>query len=184
LAPLIPDGSHLLDFGCGNMYTARQLLIHKPNLRITGLDIIRDQNLTDDILQDKRLEFKLSSTRQIDAPDDSFDGAIALATLHHTPDPEYFLSELIRVVKKGGFIILVEEMAINLLDKIYISVEDWLLNKMKEGVPVPLNFRYHSQYLKEFEKQGLEIEFQGEVRPFPTMMHHYVYKLRKSQGRC
>lgn len=179
LAPLIPDGAHLLDFGCGNMYTARQLLLLRPQLKITGLDIIRDQNLTDEILADKRLAFQLSGEKAIDSPDNSFDGALALATLHHTPNPEYFLSELKRVVKPGGFIILVEEMAINLLDKVYISVEDWLLNKMKEGVPVPLNFRYHRQYLAEFRKQGLEVAFQGSVRPFPTMMHHYVYKLTK-----
>ena len=179
LAPLIPDNAHILDFGCGNMYTAIQLLNHRPNLTITGLDIIRDQNLSDDILATKNIKFQLSSTKEIQSPDDSFDGAIALATLHHTPDPEYFLSELVRVVKKDGFIILVEEMAVNPLDKLYICVEDWLLNKMKEGVPVPLNFRYHKQYLKEFEKQGLSIEFQGSVRPFPTMMHHYVYKLKK-----
>jgi len=180
LAPLIPDGSHVLDFGCGNMFTVIQLLNHRPNIKVTGVDIIRDQNLSDDILQDKRLEFIISTTKALPFEENSFDIVIALATLHHTPDPEYFLTELKRVVKKGGAVILVEEMAINLLDKIYISVEDWLLNKMKEGVPVPLNFRYHSHYLKEFEKQGLEIEFQGEVRPFPTMMHHYVYKLRKS----
>jgi len=179
LAPLVPDGTHLLDFGCGNMYTARQLLIHRPNVKITGLDIIRDQNLSDDVLSDKRLSFQLNDQYGINSPADTFDGAIALATLHHTPDPEYFLSELKRVVKPGGFIILVEEMAINLADKVYISVEDWLLNKMKEGVPVPLNFRYHKQYLQEFQKQGLSIEFQGSVRPFPTMMHHYVYKLVK-----
>jgi ubiquinone/menaquinone biosynthesis C-methylase UbiE len=180
LADLIPDGSHVLDFGCGNMYTVIQLLNHKPNLKITGIDIIRDQNLSDEILADKRLEFNMSTTNELPYPDNTFDVAIALAALHHTPDPEYFLSELKRVVKKDGHVILVEEMAINLLDKVYICVEDWLLNKMKEGVPVPLNFRYHKEYLKEFEKQGLQIVFQGEIRPFPTMMHHYVYKLRKS----
>jgi ubiquinone/menaquinone biosynthesis C-methylase UbiE len=179
LADLIPDGEHVLDFGCGNMYTAIQLLKYRPNIRVTGIDVIRDQNLSDEILADKRLEFAMSSSKEIPYPDNTFDTAIALATLHHTPDPEYFLSELKRVVKEDGHVILVEEMAINLLDKVYISVEDWLLNKMKEGVPVPLNFRYHKQYLQEFRKQGLQIEYQGSVRPFPTMMHHYVYKLRK-----
>jgi len=154
-------------------------LLHLPDLKITGLDIIRDQNLSDEILADKRLAFQLSGEKHIDSPDNTFDGAIALATLHHTPDPEYFLSELKRVVKKEGFIILVEEMAVNLFDKVYISVEDWLLNKMKEGVPVPLNFRYHKEYMEEFRKQGLSVAFKGSVRPFPTMMHHYVYKLVK-----
>lgn len=179
LAPQIPDGSHLLDFGCGNMYTAIELLHHLPKLKVTGVDIIRDQNLSDEILKDPRLEFIKSETEVLPFPDNHFDGTLALATLHHTPDPEYFLGELKRVIKPGGFILLVEEMAINLLDKLYISTEDWLLNKMKEGVPVPLNFRYHRQYLKTFEDMGLKIAVAGSVRPFPTMMHHYVYKLVK-----
>lgn len=179
LAPLIPDGSSVLDFGCGNMYTAIQLLGHRPNISITGLDIIRDQNLSDDILADKRMQFVQSLSEILPFDDNHFDGVIALATLHHTPDPEYFLRELKRVVKPGGFVILVEEMAINLLDKVYISVEDWLLNKMKEGVPVPLNFRYHKQYLHTFQNMQMQIAFAGSVRPFPTMMHHYVYKLVK-----
>ena len=161
------------------MYTARQLLKLRPHIKVTGLDVIRDQNLSDEILSDNRLEFKITTSKEIPYPDNTFDGAIVLATLHHTPDPEYYLSELKRVVNHGGFVILIEEMAINFLDKLYISVEDWLLNKMKEGVPVPLNFRYHKQYLEEFRKQGLEIEFKGHVRPIPTMMHHYVYKLKK-----
>ncbi len=182
LAPLIPDGSRLLDFGCGNMFTAIQLLEHKPNLHITGVDIIRDQNLNEAFLSDPRLDFKQSSSEILPFENNSFDGVIALATLHHTPDPEYFLAELKRVVKVNGFVILVEEMAINFADKLYISAEDWLLNKMKEGVPVPLKFRYHKQYLRTFQAMNMGIEFAGSVRPFPTMMHHFVYKLMKQKG--
>lgn len=179
LAPLIPDGSMLLDFGCGNMFTAIQLLHHLPNLQVIGVDIIRDQNLSEETLKDSRLQFIQSASEVLPFPDNHFDGTLALATLHHTPDPVYYLNELKRVIKPGGFVLLVEEMAINYLDKLYISTEDWLLNKMKEGVPVPLNFRYHREYLETFEQMQLQIGFSGSVRPFPTMMHHYIYKLVK-----
>lgn len=119
------------------------------------------------------------TTRKIPFEDDSFDISFALAVLHHTEDPEYYLSELKRVTKPTGSIILIEEMYINPLDKIWISSQDWLLNKLKTGVPVPLNFRSHKHYLNEFKKQGLNIAFEDGIRAFLTGMHVYVYKLTK-----
>ncbi len=179
LSKLIPDNSNMMDFGCGNMYTAIELLKLNPSLKVTGLDVIRDQNLSDEILADPRIDFKITTTKELPFSDNSFDIVLALATMHHTPDPEYYMFELKRILKPGGSIILVEEMYINQLDRIYISGEDWILNKMKKGVPVPLNFRSNKRYLNTFKQLGLTIEFSGSVRPFPTMMHHYVYKLRK-----
>ena len=46
-----------------------------------------------------------------------FDIVIASAVMHHTPDPDFYLEELKRVLKPGGSILLVEEMYHNLLDK-------------------------------------------------------------------
>jgi ubiquinone/menaquinone biosynthesis C-methylase UbiE len=168
-----------MDFGCGNMFTAIELLKIKPNMHITGLDVIRDQNLTDEILADKHIDFKITNTKELPFADNSFDVVLALATMHHTPDPEYYLSELKRVIKPTGAIILVEEMYLNQLDRVYISAQDWILNKMKKGVPVPLNFRSNDQYKDSFKKLSLHIDFEGSIRPVPTMMHHYVYKLTK-----
>jgi ubiquinone/menaquinone biosynthesis C-methylase UbiE len=180
LSGIIPDNATVLDFGCGNMYTSRELLKIKPSLQITGLDVVRDQNLTDEILTDKRLKFDLLSTQALPYADNTFDIVVALATMHHTNDPEYYLSELKRVIKPDGAVILIEEMYINPIDKIWISSQDWLLNKMKAGVPVPLNFRSHKHYLQEFKKQGLRIELEDGIRSSVTYMHVYVYKLRKN----
>lgn len=179
LSKLIPANSYVLDFGCGNMFTAMELLKLDPSLHITGLDVIRDQNLTDEILAMKGIEFKIANSKELPFPDNTFDIVIALATMHHTPSPEYYLSELKRVIKPTGAVILVEEMYLNQVDRLYISAQDWILNNMKKGVPVPLNFRSHKHYLAEFKKQGLSVAFEGSVRPIPTMMHHYVYKLTK-----
>jgi ubiquinone/menaquinone biosynthesis C-methylase UbiE len=180
LSKLIPEGSSVLDFGCGNMYTAAELLKLSPSLKITGIDPVSDQNLNKSILQKGKLEFVQLTTREIPFPDNSFDIVVALATMHHTDNPEYYLSELKRVVKPTGSIILIEEMYIHLLDKVWISAQDWLLNKMKAGVPVPLNFRSHKHYLNEFKKQGLKIELEDGIRSSVTYMHVYVYKLSKN----
>lgn len=178
-AKLIPDNTTILDFGCGNMFTSQELLKIKPDLHITGIDVIKDQNLDDTILEDKRIAFKLLETRELPFPDNHFDVSIALTVMHHTDNPEYYLSELKRVTKPNGFILLVEEMYTNYLDKIYISSHDWILNKLKEGVPVPLNFRSNKHYLEEFKKQELEIMLEDGIRAFLTGVYIYVYQLRK-----
>lgn len=180
LSKLIPENASVLDFGCGNMYTAVELLKISPTLHITGLDVVKDQNLNDDFLSDKRLSFTLLTTKEIPFADNTFDIVVALATMHHTVDPEYYLSELKRIIKPTGAIILVEEMYIHLLDKVWISSQDWLLNKMKAGVPVPLNFRSHKHYLAEFKKQDLKIVHEDGIRSSVTYMHVYVYKLTKA----
>jgi ubiquinone/menaquinone biosynthesis C-methylase UbiE len=180
IAKLLPDNASVLDFGCGNMYTAVEIVKIKPNVRITGLDVVKDQNLDDEALKDKRLGFTLLTTKELPFADNTFDTVVALATMHHTVDPEYYLSELKRIIKPTGSIILIEEMYLHFLDKIWISSQDWLLNKMKAGVPVPLNFRSHKHYLSEFKKQGLTIEFEDGIRSSVTYMHVYVYKLKKA----
>ncbi len=180
LAQLIPDHTKVLDFGCGNMFTSKEILNIKPSLNIVGIDVIKDQNLDDQFFEDKRMSFELLTTKELPFEDNSFDISFSLAVLHHTDHPEFYLSELKRVTKPTGSIIIIEEMYINQLDRIYISSQDWLLNKLKTGVPVPLNFRSHKHYLNEFKKQGLTIELEDGIRAFLTRMHVYVYKLKKS----
>lgn len=180
LAQLIPDHTKVLDFGCGNMFTSKEILNIKPSLNIVGIDVIKDQNLDDQFFEDKRMSFELLTTKELPFADNSFDISFSLAVLHHTDHPEFYLSELKRVTKPTGSIIIIEEMYINQLDRIYISSQDWLLNKLKTGVPVPLNFRSHKHYLNEFKKQGLTIELEDGIRAFLTRMHVYVYKLKKS----
>ena len=172
------DNSLILDFGCGNMYTARKILEFKPGCKIVGLDIVADQNL-DLSDSNERLSFVESGDQRCPFDDNSFDHVLALACLHHTEYPEKYVEELKRIVKPGGSIIIAEEMYINALDKLYISGSDYLLNKMKEGIPVPLNFRSHQHYQKVFKYLDLKVLAKSNLRLFPNFMHHYIYVLRK-----
>jgi|GEM_PF-6727056 len=114
IAPYVRDGSCVLDFGCGNMYTAMKLLEFRPELTITGVDIVADQNL-DLEKMDPRLRFVQSSGLCCPFDDNTFDHVLALACLHHTDHPEKYLEELRRLIKAGGTIIIAEEMYINML---------------------------------------------------------------------
>jgi ubiquinone/menaquinone biosynthesis C-methylase UbiE len=173
-----PD-TRVLDFGCGNFYTAKALLDLQPSLHIVGLDVIRDQNLELD--DDGGLEFQAYDGRTIPFDTGTFDTVIAASVLHHTQDPEHFLDEFVRVLKSGGNVVVVEEMYVNALDRFWISWQDWCLNKMKKGVPVPLQFRSHAHYRSEFERRRLRILAETYVRPGFPFQHHYVFNLEVSK---
>ncbi|MDQ3071881.1 MAG: class I SAM-dependent methyltransferase [Bacteroidota bacterium] len=174
----IQDGSNILDFGCGNLNLARELVRNNPGLTITGIDVIEDQNLERDSLPDN-LRFVQYKGRELPFPADSFSLVIASSAMHHTHDPEYYFSEFNRILKEHGEVLLVEEMYLNPFDRLVISAQDWLLNKMKKGVPVPLNFRSYKHYVQLFDQKGFNIKYEGSIRPGFPFVHHYVFRLQK-----
>ena len=176
IAPLLPEHGHLLDFGCGNGYTAFELLDLKPAISVTGVDVVKDQNLNADNVQ--RFSFIENHEKPLPFAHNQFDACIAASVMHHTFSPEYYLDELIRCTKKGGCIVLVEEMYLNPFDRIIISAQDWFFNKLKKGIPVPLHFRSHQHYLQLFKDRNLTVTFEGSIRPCPPYIHHYVYRLQ------
>jgi ubiquinone/menaquinone biosynthesis C-methylase UbiE len=178
LLPHIPEAAMVLDFGCGNLYLSEELVRLDQSINITGIDVIEDQNLDPKRLP-KRLSFLKYAGEALPFPPASFSMVIASSAMHHTHDPEYYLSEFHRVLRNGGQVLLVEEMYLNIFDRLVIASQDWILNKMKKGVPVPLNFRSYNHYVQQFSEKGFDVEFQGSIRPGFPFVHHYVFKLRK-----
>lgn len=174
----LDDNTTIMDFGCGNMYTAKEIIRLKPGVKIVGIDIVEDQNL-DLIKGEPALSFVQSSSQILPFEDETFDHVLALACLHHTDEPEKYVGELKRVIKPDGTIIIAEEMHTSLLDKWYISGSDYLLNKLKEDIPIPLNFRSHRHYVQVFKDLGLKVLHKNSIRLFPNFMHHYIYVLGK-----
>lgn len=175
VAPFVPDHAEILDFGCGNGFTALSLM----NMRsccITGLDVIRDTNLTEETAQ--RIAFTLFDGGPLPFTDNYFDGVLASAVMHHTSDPVFYLDEFIRVIRPGGRIFLVEEMYRTLSGKWLLQVHDFLLNKLKKEVPLPLNFFPLKRYRKLFEDRGLKILHHGSVRPIFPYVRHEVFVLQ------
>lgn len=182
LQPLMNNkAARVLDFGTGNMFLAAKIAEDYPNMSIHGIDVIRDQNLSDALFQRfPNLSFEAYNGLAVPFENDIFDYVIASAVMHHTPDPEYFLQELKRVLKPGGSILLIEEMYHHTLDKWFIMMEDFVLNNLKKGVPVPLTFRSYKHYKQQFIHNNLRVDFEGYVRPSFPWKHHYVFKLSKS----
>jgi ubiquinone/menaquinone biosynthesis C-methylase UbiE len=96
-------GGDYLDIGCG---TCNYLgVMSSQGLNMTGADP-SDTMLEAARLKDLPARLIRASAESIPLPDDSFDGAIAMLTVHHWNDLTAGLGEIHRVVKKGGRLVL------------------------------------------------------------------------------
>lgn len=154
----------VLDFGCGDLSFAKALKKVKPNLAITGVDVIdfrRRSRLVKFVHYDgKKLPFK----------NNSFDTVIAFHVLHHTTDAKKYFKELVRVAKKR--ILLVESIARTPLDFPGMRFMDWVFNAWKsEKVPMTYQFFSKKDWYKIYKLEKVKVisEIDAEISPLPRI---------------
>jgi ubiquinone/menaquinone biosynthesis C-methylase UbiE len=105
-------GKYLLDIGCGIGDDVRALAqIVGPHGRVVGID--KSQTLLDIARKgseglDLPGEFFLGDVSSLDFADSTFDGCRAERVLQHCENPEQVLSEMVRVVRLRGCIVVVD----------------------------------------------------------------------------
>lgn len=145
-----------MDIGCGG---------RSINPDLTRVDI--DPKKEPDIL---------APMNKIPVEDESFDYIVAQHVLEHTPDPIGALKEWLRIVKKGGWIII-----------IHPDVQWTLPQKPPEDNPSiqadPYNKHYKEQTQAEFKKWIMPLETLGfKVVEIGEAGRHWSFKviLRKN----
>src|SRR5436305_2456254 len=93
LASVVPARGTVLDVGCGDGGVARTLLDQRPDLEVTGIDVlVRPHTL---------IPVAPFDGTTIPYPDDSFDEVMFVDVLHHTDDPAVLVAEAARVARRG-----------------------------------------------------------------------------------
>eukprot|EP00210_Caulerpa_lentillifera_P009063 g8648.t2 len=107
----VDKATKLLDVGCGIGGSARHLA-RKYNCDAKGItlspaQVQRARELTTAANLDDRVSFEVCDALNLPFQDNSFDLIWSLESGEHMPDKKEFVSEMVRVCKPGGSIILV-----------------------------------------------------------------------------
>ena len=107
----LPTGSRVLDAGCGVGHVATYMA--KKGLKVEAIDIVdRHVARAQRNVQAHRLQDSVSATKMsyqdLSFNNESFDGVYTMETLSHATDFSQAVSELYRVLKPGGSLVLFE----------------------------------------------------------------------------
>ncbi len=99
-------GKVVLDIGCGTGYGSK-ILHHKGASKVFGVDISGQPiNFALSKYKNDRLKFRVGDILSIDFPSNHFDIVVSFETIEHVQNRERALSELLRVLKPDGLLVI------------------------------------------------------------------------------
>lgn len=154
----------VLEVGVG---TGLSLQHYRPDLAVTGIDF-SDEMLAKARVKVRDMDLKqVVALRQMDArtldfPDASFDTVVAMHVLSVVPEPEKVMSEIARVCKPGGKVVITNH---------FKRDEGWLARVERVAAPLSNVLGWHSDFeigtvLKE---KDLSVETQSALPPIGMM---------------
>ena len=108
----VQDGARILEAGAGRGYLSLLLASRNPKARFTGIDFSRMQVRRAERyrLQKKifNCSFQQNDVQSLPFPEAAFDAAVSVGSIKHWSDSRRGLSELRRVIKPGGCLMIAE----------------------------------------------------------------------------
>jgi Methylase involved in ubiquinone/menaquinone biosynthesis len=118
----------VLDVGCGTG-TVISILSKNEGIELSGVDLSDKMlNIAREKLKD-RVELKIGDAEQLPWPNNTFDTVICTDSFHHYPEPVKVLSEMARVLKPKGYLIIGDPWMISPFRQVFNS----LLKYSKDG---------------------------------------------------
>jgi SAM-dependent methyltransferase len=166
LAARLPPNANVLDIGCGDGSIAYAILERRPDLSITGVDVL--------VREATRIPVTAYDGSTLPFPDDGFDAACLIDVVHHSDDPQRLLSEAARVSRDA--ILIKDHVADGFLAVPTLKLMDWIGNA-RHGVRLPYNYLTAADWQDHFGQAGVT------VRGWDTDLHLYPQPLSALFGR-
>ena len=111
----IPAHGAILDIGCGGGRTLRKLAAASPQSKVCGIDhadasIAASRKNNARAIQAGQVHIQQASVSELPFPDDSFDLITAVETHFFWPSLPSDIREVVRVLRRGGAVILIAEL--------------------------------------------------------------------------
>ncbi|MGP6087464.1 class I SAM-dependent methyltransferase [Antarctobacter jejuensis] len=157
------EGS-VLEVGVG---TGLSLKYYKPELTVTGIDFSHDmlakaRNRVEELKLTHVAALRQMDARKLDFADNSFDTVTAMHVLSVVPEPEKVMSEIARVVKPGGRVVITNH---------FKRTQGLLAFLERVSAPFANILGWHSDFELErvLQEPSLEIEEYKAFPPFRMM---------------
>jgi ubiquinone/menaquinone biosynthesis C-methylase UbiE len=116
----LPQRPRVIELGCGAAHLSRKLLQRYPGSTVTGLEVDERQMAKSLATPQERLSFVQAGAQAIPFPDQSFDLALMLKSLHHVPLDllDQALAEAHRVLRPQGLLYVSEPVFAGALNEV------------------------------------------------------------------
>jgi ubiquinone/menaquinone biosynthesis C-methylase UbiE len=158
ISRVIPRGSEVLDVGCGNGFIAHHLSA-MLGTSVIGIDVSETTEAS--------IDFRSFDGMRFPVGDDSVDAVLLCYVLHHAQDVRAVLSEVRRVLRDGGRVIIYEDIPQTCWDEGVC----WIHNRQWRGRTGPCTFRDESEWQALFESLGFEIIRERQLSRWRNLTH-------------
>jgi SAM-dependent methyltransferase len=166
LAARLPTDATMLDIGCGDGSIAHAMLQRRPDLSITGVDVL--------VRPETRIPVVGYDGSTLPFGDDSFDAVCLVDVVHHADNAQRLLGEAARVSRDR--VLIKDHVADGVLARPTLRVMDWVGNA-RHGVRLPYNYLTRAEWLDHIGRLG------ATVRTWDTDLSLYPPPLSAVFGR-
>jgi SAM-dependent methyltransferase len=150
----------VLDVGCGDGSLARAILDARPDLTLTGVDVLVRPNTA--------IPVRGFDGRVLPFSDDEVDVALLVDVLHHTLHADDLLSEVSRVARRA--IVVKDHLEESWLDRQTLRLMDWVGNSA-HGVALPYSYWPRARWQSAIAAIGARVDhWEERLDLFPWPM--------------
>ena len=161
VSKFIKNDPYILDYGCGPG-TFLLKLSSLSNSKLFGVDIsnefIKESKKNIEERKIQNIDVKLVEAEQLPFNDETFDVILIVDVIHHLDDIEKNLSEIYRVLKKNGKILIYEPNMLNPL--IWIT---HIIDRNERGLMIVGMFKKYEEIFKKLDLKVEIKEYNGIV---------------------
>ncbi len=162
----LPDlnGKQILDVGCGTGELLNEIEKIYPQSSCIGVDISEEMlHKAND--KNKNIKYLVADVHNLPFDDNTFDFVLNTISFHHYVSPQSALNEMIRVLKPGGYIYILDSVK----DPRFISFMPWYWDRVDSKICYSKHL-FTKEFYALFNNTDVEdVHFKKYYKLFPAV---------------